>query len=60
MVLKAVCVLKGAGETSGTVYFEQEVRRAVVFIVINVLFVILGKLPGDLTCILLGALAHEC
>lgn len=25
MVLKAVCVLKGAGETSGTVYFEQEV-----------------------------------
>lgn len=26
MVLKAVCVLKGAGETSGTVYFEQEVR----------------------------------
>ncbi|CAG5873350.1 unnamed protein product [Menidia menidia] len=24
MVLKAVCVLKGAGETSGTVYFEQE------------------------------------
>uniref|UniRef100_A0A8D0ADT9 Superoxide dismutase [Cu-Zn] n=1 Tax=Sander lucioperca TaxID=283035 RepID=A0A8D0ADT9_SANLU len=24
MVVKAVCVLKGAGETSGTVYFEQE------------------------------------
>ncbi|XP_042355635.1 superoxide dismutase [Cu-Zn] [Plectropomus leopardus] len=24
MVLKAVCVLKGAGETTGTVYFEQE------------------------------------
>uniref|UniRef100_A0A3Q4B620 Superoxide dismutase [Cu-Zn] n=1 Tax=Mola mola TaxID=94237 RepID=A0A3Q4B620_MOLML len=24
MVLKAVCVLKGASETSGTVYFEQE------------------------------------
>uniref|UniRef100_T2B4T7 Superoxide dismutase [Cu-Zn] n=1 Tax=Protopterus annectens TaxID=7888 RepID=T2B4T7_PROAN len=24
MVLKAVCVLKGSGEVSGTVYFEQE------------------------------------
>ncbi|XP_077597325.1 superoxide dismutase [Cu-Zn] [Stigmatopora nigra] len=24
MVLKAVCVLKGSGETTGTVYFEQE------------------------------------
>uniref|UniRef100_A0A7N8Y7M0 Superoxide dismutase [Cu-Zn] n=1 Tax=Mastacembelus armatus TaxID=205130 RepID=A0A7N8Y7M0_9TELE len=24
MVLKAVCVLKGTGETSGTVHFEQE------------------------------------
>nr|P83129.2 RecName: Full=Superoxide dismutase [Cu-Zn] [Paralichthys olivaceus] len=24
MALKAVCVLKGAGETSGTVHFEQE------------------------------------
>uniref|UniRef100_A0A3P9PA62 Superoxide dismutase [Cu-Zn] n=1 Tax=Poecilia reticulata TaxID=8081 RepID=A0A3P9PA62_POERE len=24
MVLKAVCVLKGAGETTGTVHFEQE------------------------------------
>uniref|UniRef100_A0AAQ5YSJ6 Superoxide dismutase [Cu-Zn] n=1 Tax=Amphiprion ocellaris TaxID=80972 RepID=A0AAQ5YSJ6_AMPOC len=24
MVLKAVCVLKGAGETTGTVYLEQE------------------------------------
>uniref|UniRef100_P03946 Superoxide dismutase [Cu-Zn] n=1 Tax=Xiphias gladius TaxID=8245 RepID=SODC_XIPGL len=24
MVLKAVCVLRGAGETTGTVYFEQE------------------------------------
>ncbi|XP_077449099.1 superoxide dismutase [Cu-Zn] [Stigmatopora argus] len=24
MALKAVCVLKGAGETTGTVYFEQE------------------------------------
>uniref|UniRef100_A0AAQ4QL57 Superoxide dismutase [Cu-Zn] n=1 Tax=Gasterosteus aculeatus aculeatus TaxID=481459 RepID=A0AAQ4QL57_GASAC len=28
MVVKAVCVLKGAGETTGTIYFEQEVRRA--------------------------------
>lgn len=25
MAMKAVCVLKGAGDTSGTVYFEQEV-----------------------------------
>lgn len=25
MVMKAVCVLKGAGETAGTVHFEQEV-----------------------------------
>lgn len=23
--MQAVCVLKGAGDTSGTVYFEQEV-----------------------------------
>lgn len=29
MVLKAVCVLKGAGETTGTVYFEQEVKPLV-------------------------------
>uniref|UniRef100_A0A8D3E8J3 Superoxide dismutase [Cu-Zn] n=1 Tax=Scophthalmus maximus TaxID=52904 RepID=A0A8D3E8J3_SCOMX len=28
MVLKAVCVLKGAGETAGTVHFEQEVSDA--------------------------------
>lgn len=27
MAMKAVCVLKGAGDTSGTVYFEQEVSR---------------------------------
>lgn len=27
MVLKAVCVLKGAGETNGTVFFEQEVMH---------------------------------
>lgn len=26
MAMKAVCVLRGAGDTSGTVYFEQEVR----------------------------------
>ena len=25
MVLKAVCVLKGTGEVTGTVFFEQEV-----------------------------------
>ncbi|XP_068456722.1 superoxide dismutase [Cu-Zn] [Clinocottus analis] len=30
MVVKAVCVLKGAGETSGTVYFEQESDTAAV------------------------------
>ncbi|TNN59050.1 Superoxide dismutase [Cu-Zn] [Liparis tanakae] len=30
MVVKAVCVLKGAGETSGTVYFEQESDAAPV------------------------------
>ncbi|XP_029304371.1 superoxide dismutase [Cu-Zn] [Cottoperca gobio] len=30
MVVKAVCVLKGAGETSGTVYFEQENKDAPV------------------------------
>ncbi|XP_056267718.1 superoxide dismutase [Cu-Zn] [Pseudoliparis swirei] len=30
MVMKAVCVLKGAGETSGTVYFEQESDAAAV------------------------------
>lgn len=26
MVLKAVCVLKGTGETNGVVNFEQEVK----------------------------------
>ncbi|KAG7516212.1 superoxide dismutase [Cu-Zn] [Solea senegalensis] len=36
MVHKAVCVLKGAGETSGTVYFEQENDKAPV------------KLSGDI------------
>ncbi|XP_008331462.1 superoxide dismutase [Cu-Zn] [Cynoglossus semilaevis] len=30
MVLKAVCVLRGAGDTSGTVYFEQESDSAPV------------------------------
>ncbi|KAM8899596.1 superoxide dismutase [Cu-Zn] [Spinachia spinachia] len=30
MVVKAVCVLKGAGETAGTIYFEQESDKAVV------------------------------
>ncbi|CAI5643487.1 unnamed protein product [Oreochromis niloticus] len=30
MVLKAVCVLKGTGDTSGTVYFEQENESAPV------------------------------
>ncbi|CAG00454.1 unnamed protein product [Tetraodon nigroviridis] len=30
MVIKAVCVLKGAGETSGTVYFEQQDEKAPV------------------------------
>merc|ERR1739838_693403 len=30
MVLKAVCVLKGAGEATGTVYFEQESDSAPV------------------------------
>ncbi|KAM6912052.1 superoxide dismutase [Cu-Zn] [Lycodopsis pacificus] len=30
MVVKAVCVLKGAGDTSGIVYFEQESDSAVV------------------------------
>jgi hypothetical protein len=25
MVLKAVCVLKGTGDVTGTVFFEQEV-----------------------------------
>ncbi|KAJ0061587.1 hypothetical protein NL108_005700 [Boleophthalmus pectinirostris] len=32
MALKAVCVLKGAGETSGTVYFAQEEDSATVHI----------------------------
>ncbi|XP_075957318.1 superoxide dismutase [Cu-Zn] [Anarhichas minor] len=30
MVVKAVCVLKGAGDASGTVYFEQESDSAAV------------------------------
>ncbi|KAK6317626.1 hypothetical protein J4Q44_G00130260 [Coregonus suidteri] len=30
MVLKAVCVLKGTGEVTGTVFFEQEGDKAPV------------------------------
>ncbi|XP_030602412.1 superoxide dismutase [Cu-Zn] isoform X1 [Archocentrus centrarchus] len=43
MVLKAVCVLKGAGETSGTVYFEQESDSAPV----KVTGEIKGLTPGE-------------
>ncbi|KAM4546191.1 superoxide dismutase [Cu-Zn] [Fundulus diaphanus] len=43
MVLKAVCVLKGAGETTGTVYFEQENESAPV----KVTGEISGLTPGE-------------
>ncbi|XP_029029453.1 superoxide dismutase [Cu-Zn] [Betta splendens] len=43
MVLKAVCVLKGSGETSGTVHFEQENDSAPV----KVTGEIKGLTPGE-------------
>ncbi|XP_035998950.1 superoxide dismutase [Cu-Zn] [Fundulus heteroclitus] len=43
MVLKAVCVLKGAGDTTGTVYFEQENDSAPV----KVTGEISGLTPGE-------------
>ncbi|XP_019952529.1 superoxide dismutase [Cu-Zn] [Paralichthys olivaceus] len=43
MALKAVCVLKGAGETSGTVHFEQEDNSAPV----KVSGKISGLAPGE-------------
>ncbi|XP_027887660.1 superoxide dismutase [Cu-Zn] [Xiphophorus couchianus] len=43
MVLKAVCVLKGAGETTGTVHFEQENESAPV----KVTGEISGLTPGE-------------
>lgn len=39
MVLKAVCVLKGAGETTGTVYFEQEVKPLVYLFHADLVFI---------------------
>lgn len=32
MALKAVCVLKGTGEVTGTVFFEQEVNKNIYFV----------------------------
>ncbi|KAG7484465.1 hypothetical protein MATL_G00049640 [Megalops atlanticus] len=43
MVLKAVCVLKGNGEVTGTVYFEQESESAPVKLTGE----IKGLTPGD-------------
>ncbi|XP_017273440.1 superoxide dismutase [Cu-Zn] [Kryptolebias marmoratus] len=43
MVAKAVCVLKGAGDTSGTVHFEQENESAPV----RVTGEISGLAPGE-------------
>ncbi|XP_030648381.1 superoxide dismutase [Cu-Zn] [Chanos chanos] len=43
MVLKAVCVLKGTGEVTGTVYFEQENDSAAV----KVTGEIKGLTPGE-------------
>ncbi|XP_056140391.1 superoxide dismutase [Cu-Zn] isoform X2 [Lampris incognitus] len=43
MVLKAVCVLKGAGDVVGTVYFQQEGDSAPV----KVTGEISGLTPGD-------------
>lgn len=58
MVLKAVCVLKGAGETTGVVHFEQEVRRTASLLQEEV--PIQTKQPGGLTRILMVALALRC
>ncbi|KAF3840760.1 hypothetical protein F7725_006622 [Dissostichus mawsoni] len=43
MVMKAVCVLKGAGEASGTVFFEQENDSAPVTLTGE----IKGLTPGE-------------
>jgi len=43
MVMKAVCVLKGTGETSGTVHFEQENDSAPVKLTGE----IMGLTPGN-------------
>ncbi|KAG9351763.1 hypothetical protein JZ751_023014 [Albula glossodonta] len=43
MAMKAVCVLKGTGEVTGTVYFEQESNSAPV----KVTGEIKGLTPGD-------------
>uniref|UniRef100_C3KGY9 Superoxide dismutase [Cu-Zn] n=1 Tax=Anoplopoma fimbria TaxID=229290 RepID=C3KGY9_ANOFI len=43
MVVKAVCVLKGAGETSGVVHFEQEGDTAAVKLTGE----IIGLTPGE-------------
>lgn len=58
MVLKAVCVLKGAGETTGVVHFEQEVRHTALLLQGEIS--IQTKQHGGLTCILMVALALRC
>uniref|UniRef100_A0A3B3VS15 Superoxide dismutase [Cu-Zn] n=1 Tax=Poecilia latipinna TaxID=48699 RepID=A0A3B3VS15_9TELE len=50
MVLKAVCVLKGAGETTGTVHFEQENESAPVKVTGEI-----GGLTPDLGNVTAGA-----
>lgn len=58
MVQKAVCVLKGTGETTGVVHFEQEVRRTALLLREEIS--IQTKQHGGLSCILMVALALRC
>lgn len=57
MVMKAVCVLKGAGDTSGTVYFEQEVRFKMSE---ETLFLFNDLVHGDFSNNLVRAYACQC